>query len=314
MYYILSKIYTQQIILKVLVFPNYSVHLKIICFSELLKNADKTTNIQKPPVYKHVLPRVLESTTNNEYCNNYHDNKSTTKLPPMSPSPPVSPSKQSSSYPFSPIYDVPKNNCDAAKERQARVDRILEKYRRQPSSTLASRQFLRSFSLNSAPESSETDLIRTTKTVTSYGEVDNKSNSGPRSVSPYALFDHPVRTSSASACHGCKADIMSLLPKSNSLKCLGEYRSPRTYGGAPSVDYGLMSKLNTSTHISNDDDTPSSASSTSSTTTKTVVPKDDTNNHSYRSPSLSDCSVGGNCNEETVSDRIRRRSFYVKLK
>lgn len=151
-------------------------------------------------------------------------------------------------------------------------------------------------------------------TVTSNGDVDKKSNSGPRSVSPYALFDHSDRTSSASARQEYKADIMSLLPKSNSLKSLGEYRTNRNYGGAPSNDYGLMSKLNASTHISNDDDPPSSASSTSSTTTKTVVPKDDSNSHSYRSPSLSDCSVSGNCNEETVSDRIRRRSFYVKLK
>lgn len=266
--------------------------MQLICFSELLK----TTNIQKPPVYKHVLPRVLETTTNNEYSNK-HDKNIAKKL---SPTP-------STHLPY--VYELP---SDTSKERQSRVDRILEKYRRQPSSSI-SRQFSRSFSCNAATESAlstESNLpLTAAKSVTS-DEDSKQSSSGPRSVSPYALFDRSDRTCTTRRENKTNPITDSLLLKSYSLKSLGEYRTR-----APSVDFGSISKSNNTFVNNNDDDPPSWSSSSSTattTTTKSMAPKEDAN-HNYYSPALMDWTVG-NCSEETVSDRIKRRSYYVKLK
>lgn len=271
-------------------------------FSELLKTTDKTTNIQKPPVYKHILPRVLETTTNNH---NNRDKNVATKLS-LSPS---------SSKANKPVYDIP---SDINKEeRQSRVDRILEKYRR-PSSSSVSREFSRSFSCNSTTESlTESNFLNAMKTTRDINnDDDNKRNSGPRSVSPYALFDRSDLTSTTpSMRQEIKANATnSLLPKSYSLKSLGEYRY-RTLTKPLSVDQNPLSKSN-GTHVNYDEDPPSSASSTSSTNTainsKILVSKGD-DNHYCSSSALIDWTVG-NCCEETVSDRIKRRSYYVKLK
>ncbi|XP_022162743.1 serine/threonine-protein kinase pakG [Myzus persicae] len=277
---------------------------------ELLRNADKTTNIQKPPVYKHILPRVLETTTNNEYLN-YRDKINAIKLP-MSP-PPKHVSQPS-------IYNMP---SDPVKERQSRVDRILEKYRRQPSNS-CSRQFSRSFSCNAstetAPSTENNLLLQSTMMTESGGNEENTKKSGPRSVSPYALFDRSdgTSTTTTAAHQDFKANSEnSLLSKSYSMKSLGEHRT-RTLNSIPlSVDRRSISKFNSSS-INNDEDPSSSSSSSSATTTttssKSLVPKED-NNHYYHhgSPALLDWTIG-NCSEETVSDRIRRRSYYVKLK
>lgn len=268
----------------------------------MLKNTDKVTNIQKPPVYKHILPRVLEFTTNIEYHNNHEKNIAVSKLP-LSP-PPLP--KQISRLPIN--YDTPSD-----RERQSRVDRILEKYRRQPSSSVT-RQFSRSISCNVPTEFStsnyDTNLLHTTRMKTS-GSDEKKINSGPRSISPYALFDRSdlssniIGTSQENKNH---TTVNSYLSKSYSLKTLGEYRA-RNLGSLPSVDRRSISKSN-STILINDEDPPSSSSSSSTTTSKSI--KEDAN-HYCSSSALLDWTVG-NCSEETVSDRIRRRSFYVKLK
>jgi len=284
--------------------------LQIVCFSELLRNADKTTNIQKPPVYKHILPRVLEATTNNE-CLNYRDKINATKLP-MSP-PPRHISQPS-------VYNM---SSDPVKERQSRVDRILEKYRRQPSNS-CSRQFSRSFSCNASTEtvpSTENNLLlQATMMTESSGNEENTKKSGPRSVSPYALFDRSdtISATTTSTHQDFKANSEnSVLSKSYSMKSLGEYRT-RTLSSIPlSVDRRSISKFNSS-NINNDEDPPSSSSSSSAITTttssKNLVPKEDSNHYYHHgSPALLDWTIG-NCSGETVSDRIRRRSYYVKLK
>jgi len=278
-------------------------------FSEMLKNADKTTNIQKPPVYKHVLPRVLETTTNNEYLN-YRDKINAKKLPT---SPPPKHITQPS------VYNM---NSDSVKERQSRVDRILEKYRRQPSNS-CSRQFSRSFSCNAssetAPSTENNLLLQSTMMAESGGNGENTKHLGPRSVSPYALFDRSDATSATTP--ATRQDLKtnyenSLLSKSYSLKSLGEYRTRNLSSLPVSVDHRSIPTFNSST-INNDEDPPSSSSSSSATTattsSKSVVPKEDNNYYHHGSPALLDWTVG-NCSEETVSDRIRRRSYYVKLK
>jgi len=288
--------------------------LQIVCFSELLINTDKSTNIQKPPLYKHILPRVHETTTNNDYLN-YSDNNIATKLP-------MSLLTKQITHPS--MHNMP---SDSIKERQSRVDRILEKYRRQPSNS-CSRQFSRSFSCNAATETAPSTennlLLQATMMVGSSGYEDNKTNSGPRSVSPYALFDRSDGTSATTTvthqdCIKSNADN-SLLSKSYSMKSLNDSRT-QTLGSTPlSVDRRSISKFNSSS-INNDEDPSSSSSSSSSTTTtttattssKSLVPKKDNNNYQQCSPALLDWTVG-NCSEETVSDRITRRSYYVKLK
>ncbi|VVC26474.1 Hypothetical protein CINCED_3A004277 [Cinara cedri] len=262
------------------------------------------TNIQKPPVYKHILPRVLEFTTNNEYYNNHDKNIAASKLPI---SPPPLP-KQTTRLPIR--YDTP---SDTIRERQSRVDRILEKYRRQPSSSV-SRQFSRSISCNVPTESptpiNDLNLLHTTR-MKAIDSDEKKLNSGPRSISPYALFDrsdqnyNTVGTSQENKNH---ATVNNYLSKSYSLKTLGEYRAHNS-NSLSSVDHRSLSKSN-STFVNNDEDPPSSSSSSSSTTTSKSI-KEDTNH--YGSSALLDWTVG-NYSEETVSDRIRRRSFYVKLK
>lgn len=267
----------------------------------MLKNADKTTNLQKPPVYKHTLPRVLETSVNYKLNNDY--DKNTTIKFPLSP-PPLS--KQTTRFPE---YNVLSNT---AKERQSRVDRILEKYRRQPSDSV-SRQFSRSLSCNTTNESTsltEPNLLHITQKI----KEENKSSLETRSVSPYALVDSSELTSTASISthRENKANAMenSRLLKSYSLKSLGDYRA-RTLGNMPLVEDKVALK-NNGTFVNNDEDPPSSSSSSTTTTSNSAVPKDD-NNHFYCYPSLMDWAIG-NCSEETVSDRIRRRSFYVKLK
>jgi len=285
--------------------------LPIVCFSEPLRNADKTTNIQKPPVYKHILPRVLETTTNNEYLN-YRDKINATKLP-MSPTPKHITQPTMCNMPSDPI-----------KERQSRVDRILEKYRRQPSNS-CSRQFSRSISCNAstetAPSTENNLLLQATMMAESGGNEENPKNSGPRSVSPYALFDRSDVTSTTTTAsrQDFKANSENgLLSKSYSLKSLGEYRTLTLSSIPLSVERRSTSKFNSSS-VNNDEDPPSSSSSSSNTTnattsSKNLVSKAD-NNHYYHhgSPALLDWTTG-NCSEETVSDRIRRRSYYVKLK
>lgn len=276
----------------------------------MLKIADTTTNIQKPPVYKHILPRVLETTTNDEFNNNRDNNTTLTKLP-------LSPQLFSKQISRLPAYDMP-SSIDSIKGRQSRVDRILEKYRRQPSSPV-SRQFLRSFSCNSPMESqlsSEPNLsFHTTGISSNNSNGEYKSNVGPRSVSPYALFDNTNLTSTAEDQQEKKTKALtnSILAKSNSLKSLGEYRT-KTLSRASSIDQKSTSKL-IGALANYDEDPPSSSSSSSSTTTttnsKSTVSKDDINH--YCSPTLLDWSID-NCSEETVSDRIKRRSYYVKLK
>jgi len=261
-------------------------------------------------VYKHILPRVQETTTNNDFLN-YRDNVIATKLPMTSPPKQIS---QSSMYNM---------HSDPIKERQSRVDQILEKYRRQPSNS-CSRQFSRSFSCNAstetAPSTENNLLLQTTMIAESGTKEESTKNSGPRSVSPYALFDRSDMTSATTTatrqdCIKANADN-SLLSKSYSMKSLSEYRT-RTLGSTSlPVDQRSISKFNSSC-INNDEDPPSSSSSSSTTATtssKSLVPKGD-NNHYYHhgSPALLDWTVG-NCSEETVSDRIKRRSYYVKLK
>ncbi|CAI6375654.1 unnamed protein product [Macrosiphum euphorbiae] len=152
------------------------------------------------------------------------------------------------------------------------------------------------------------------------GNEENPKSSGPRSVSPYALFDRSDVTSATTSAsrQDFKANSENgLLSKSYSLKSLGEYRT-RTSNSIPlSVDRRSTSKFNSSS-INNDEDPPSSSSSSSATTattsSKSLVPKEDNNLYYHHgSPALLDWTIG-NCNEETVSDRIRRRSYYVKLK
>lgn len=255
------------------------------------------TNLQKPPVYKHILPRVLETSTNKK-CNN---DKNTTMKLPLSP-PPLS--KQTTRFPE---YNVPSNT---AKERQSRVDRILEKYRRQPS-TSVSRQYSRSLSCNTTFEPTsliEPNLLLITQKL----NEENKSNLETQSVSPYASVDRSELASTATTHRENKANAMdnSRLSKSYSLRSLGDYRT-QTSESMSLVDDKVASK-NNGTVVNNDEDPPSSASSSTTTTSNSAIPKEDINNF-YCYPSLMDWAVG-NCSEETVSDRIRRRSFYVKLK
>jgi len=213
------------------------------------------------------------------------------------------------------VYDTP---SDTARERQSRVDRILEKYRRQPSSS-NSRQFSRSVSCNTATESStvstESNLhLHTARIVATDEENNNKSrSSGPRSVSPYApIVDcsdctFTARRENKTTNNATVVD--GLLSKSYSLKSLGDYRNRTSF-----VDYESILKSNHMSTNNNDEDPPSwsSSSSTATTTSKSAaaVPKEDANRYS---PASLDWTVG-NCNEETMSDRIKRRSYYVKLK
>lgn len=218
------------------------------------------------------------------------------------------------------VYEMP---SEPIKERKSCVDRILEKYRRQPSNS-CSRQFSRSLSCNASTETASSTennlLLQATMMAESGGNEENPKSSGPRSVSPYALFDRSDVTSATTTAsrQDFKANSENgLLSKSYSLKSLGEYRT-RTSSSIPlSVDRRSTPKFNSSS-INNDEDPPSSSSSSSATTattsSKSLVPKED-NNHYYHhgSPALLDWTIG-NCSEETVSDRIRRRSYYVKLK
>lgn len=262
----------------------------------------KTTNIQKPPLYKHVLPRVLETKTNN--C----DINTTINLS-KSP-PPLQKQSATRHTPF--VYDPPLSNI--VSERQSRVDRILEKYRRQPSSSV-SRQFSRSFSCNAATDSTMSTepnpLLHTAKTVASI-EENKPSTSGPRSVSPYALFDHSDCTFTGRRENKTNVTAVadSQLSKSYSLKSLGDYRNRMS-----SIDYESTSKLTNGVSTNSNDEDPLSWSSSSSiattaTNSKSAVPREDAN-HCF--PTVVDWKIG-NCNEETMSDRIRRRSYYVKLK
>lgn len=276
--------------------------LKFTNFSELFKAADKTTNIQKPPVYKHILPRVIETTT-------YHNNCVTNVAKKQSLSP-------SSSNTNKPMCDMPSDIN--REERQSRVDRILEKYRRQPSSSSVSREFLRSISCNATTEPlSESNFLHTMRTTKALINDDDNKNSGSHSVSPFALFDRSDQFSTTpSMCQEIKTNATnSFLPKSYSLKSLGEYRC-RTLTKPFTVDQNSLFKSN-GTHVNYDEDPPSSASSTASSTntainTKILAPKVD-DNHYCNSSTLLDWAAG-NCCEETVSDRIKRRSYYVKLK
>lgn len=245
---------------------------------------------------RHILPRVLETTFNDYTCNNNRINIK--KLPP-----PI-PTKQTTT----PLL------CDMSdsKERQIRIDRILEKYRRQPSSS-TSKQFSRSMSCNNESTSYSAELpqlqLNSTKMMAiSNEELGKKQNSGPRSVSPYALVDHSERVGT----HQEKTNLFnSLLSKSNSLKTLGEYRASRIpVAGLSSVDNKSILKSNVMSSINNNDEDPPSSASSTSSNSKSVAAKED--NHHYSSVQL-DWATGENC-EETMSDRIRRRSFYVKLK
>ncbi|XP_025406107.1 probable serine/threonine-protein kinase DDB_G0277165 isoform X2 [Sipha flava] len=270
---------------------------------EFFKAADKMTNIQKPPVYKHILPRVMETTTN-KYNN--HDTNIATKLS-LSPS---------SSNANKPVRDM--SSDINREERQIRVDRILEKYRRQPSSSSVSREFSRSISCNATTEPlTESNFLHTVKTAGAFTNDDNNKNSGSRSISSYALLD---RSNLSSTMPGMGQELKtnatnSLLPKSYSLKSLSEYRY-RTLNKPFTVDHNSLFKSNV-THVNYDEDPLSSASSTTSSTntainTKILTPKADDNYYCNYS-ALFDWTVG-NCCEETVSDRIKRRSYYVKFK
>jgi hypothetical protein len=261
------------------------------------------TNIQKPPVYKHILPRVMETTTN-KYNN--HDTNIATKLS-LSPS---------SSNANKPVRDM--SSDINREERQIRVDRILEKYRRQPSSSSVSREFSRSISCNATTEPlTESNFLHTVKTAGAFTNDDNNKNSGSRSISSYALLD---RSNLSSTMPGMGQELKtnatnSLLPKSYSLKSLSEYRY-RTLNKPFTVDHNSLFKSNV-THVNYDEDPLSSASSTTSSTntainTKILTPKADDNYYCNYS-ALFDWTVG-NCCEETVSDRIKRRSYYVKFK
>lgn len=273
------------------------------------------TNIQKPPVYKHathsrnILPRVLE-TINNDYTfnnnknNNDNINNKSNKIHAIK-LPPETPVKQITNQL---LCDMPNS-----KERQLRVDRILDKYRRPPSNP-TSKQFSRSLSCNTESTSYEPPQVQLRTTRIQATSVDENSanvqNSGPRSVSPYALVDHSDRIGARQE----KADMNnSLLSKSYSLKSLGEYRVSRSLSvGSSSVDHGSKPKSNiTLSHVNNNDEDPPSSSSSSSSNSKSVTVKEENGN--YCSPVQVDWTVGNSC-EETVSDRIRRRSFYVKLK
>lgn len=273
------------------------------------------TNIQKPPVYKQVLPRVLETMTNNEYNNN-HDKNITPKLP-LSPSPLsklpllLSTSKLPTARPMS--------SDNLREHRQSRVDRILEKYRRQPSNS-TSRLYKRSFSCNATTEPAlltESNPLHARTVVNGSSNGENKSYSaGPQSVSPHVLVDCSNLTCTARQKNNTNTANTSL-PKSYSLKSLGDCQS-RTISSVPSAT-SITKSNNNATLINNDDDPPSSASSSSTSTTpnsitsKNVVAKEDINQTHCSSSTLMDWMID-NCNEETVSDRIRRRSFYVKLK
>jgi len=149
---------------------------------------------------------------------------------------------------------------------------------------------------------------------TAAADEENKpSSSGPRSVSPYALFDRSDCTFTARRENKTNATAVmdGLLSKSYSLKSLGDYRKRTPY-----VDYESMSKLNGMSTNNNDEDplswSSSSSTATTTTTSKSAVLREDANH--YYCPALLNWSVGGNCNEETMSDRIKRRSYYVKLK
>lgn len=274
------------------------------------------TNIQKPPVYKQVLPRVLETMTNNEHNNN-HDKNITLKLP-LSPSPPsklpllLSTSKLPTARPMS-------SDNNIKEHRQSRVDRILEKYRRQPFNS-TSRLFSRSFSCNATTEPAlltESNPLHARTVANGSSNEENKSHlAGPQSVSPHVLVDCSNLTCSARQKNNTNTTNSSLL-KSYSLKSLGDCQS-RTSSGVP-LATSITKSNNNATLINNDDDPPSSASLSSTATTansitsKNVVAKEDINQTHCSSSNLMDWMIN-NCNEETVSDRIRRRSFYVKLK
>lgn len=273
------------------------------------------TNIQKPPVYKQALPRVLETMTNNEHNNN-HDKNITLKLP-LSPSRSKLPlllptSKLPTDRPMS-------SDNNIGEHRQSRVDQILEKYRRQPSNS-TSRLFSRSFSCNTTTKPAlltESNPLHAKTVVNGSSNGENKSHSaGPQSVSPHVLVDCSNLTCTARQKNNNNTTNSSLL-KSYSLKSLGDYRS-RTISGVPSVT-SITKSNNNATLINNDDDPPSSASSSSTATTsnsitsKNVVAKEDINQTHCSSSALMNWTTD-NCDEETVSDRIRRRSFYVKLK
>lgn len=273
------------------------------------------TNIQKPPVYKQVLPRVLETMTNNEHNNN-HDKNITLKLP-LSPSPP---SKLPLLLPTPKLPTWPMSSDNNIKEhRQSRVDRILEKYRRQPSNS-TSRLFSRSFSCNATTEPAlltESNPLHARTVANGSSNEENKSHlAGPQSVSPHVLVDCSNLTCSARQKNNTNTANSSLL-KSYSLKSLSDSQS-RTSSGVP-LATSITKSNNNATLINNDDDPPSSASSSSTATTansitsKNVVAKEDINQTHCSSSNLMDWMIN-NCNEETVSDRIRRRSFYVKLK
>jgi len=230
----------------------------------------------------------------------------------LSKSPPPLLQKQSATRHTPFVYDPP---SDAARERQSRVDRILEKYRRQPSSSV-SRQFSRSFSCNAATDSTmstEPNLLLNTARSAASVEENKPSTSAPRSVSPYALFDRSDYTFAGRRENKTNASAVvdSVLSKSYSLKSLSDYRNRMS-----SVDYESVSKLtNCASNNSNDEDplswSSSSSIATTATTSKSVVPREQDANHYF--PVLLDWKVG-NCNEETMSDRIKRRSYYVKLK
>lgn len=269
-------------------------------FLELLKNADKTTNIQKPPVYKHIRPRILEIMTNNER----HNNRDKNLKSPQSPTT-LKPKTEL------PMYDAPSN---INVERQSRVDRILEKYRRQPSNS-ASRQFSRSYSCNETSSkstlSTEPNLLNVSRTVAS-GIEETKPNLTPRSVSPYTVFDRSDLASNAINAYqeNKNNNTNSLLSKTYSFKNLGDNRA-RAQSNTQSFDHKYSPKPN-DILVNNekiDEDPPSSSSSSSTTTSKSMVSREDY----LGSSALLDWSTG-NCNEETMSDRIKRRSYYVKLK
>lgn len=283
---------------------------KLVLNDCLFPESPRKTNIQKPPVYQQLLPRVLETKTNNKYNPNLCSKNIATKFLPRSSTQCKTPTTQ-------PNILLSSDNV-TREQRQSRVDRILEKYRRQPSNS-SSRQFSRSFSCNTATDSAtlsteSNSLCETKAMVVGSRGAEIKSNLGPQSVSPYALFDRSDST------HINRQELKtknSCLPKSYSLKSLGEYPVQASVS-VPSTDSRPVTKLNDLTSsVNNDEDPPSSASSSSSTTTSTTsksmaAPKEDPNQNSCSS-ALLDWTLG-NHNEETVSDRIRRRSFYVKLK
>ncbi|XP_050534658.1 probable serine/threonine-protein kinase MARK-A isoform X2 [Daktulosphaira vitifoliae] len=227
-------------------------------------NINKNITPMKPPLYKQVLPRFIET------------NKELSKIP---------------------RHTLLCNITDS-KERQNRVDRILEKYRRHTTSPVLSKL---SRSISCQDKSSKMYDLTKAKTTTNSQYNNLKSNNiGARSVSPYAPVNHTDKTQTR------QLNCNSYLPQSNSLKYPSGNRarslsSTSITSSSPNVSKTLVKSNST---LDNSEDEISESSST-----KTTVSKEG-NQSSLIFPI--DWAPNSRC-EETVSDRIRRRSFYVKL-